>query len=130
MLFFGLYLGTTTSMYILFIMNAPLAEYDMPVYYTTNAYDMTTKTFEYVLQQVTVVPLFIAALVFMTVGVLMTCVVFLPFINNWYFDALESGVNNFKWIDFTISSVAMNVLVAAQFGVGDLNSLIPVVGLR
>lgn len=129
LVFFVLYVGCSTAMYVLFFLNDRLAEYDIPIYYTTSSYDTTLGSFALAQQEVLVLPLFTFVLAFMTSGCLTTCVPLIPFLSNSYFDQLETGMNMYKWFDFFVSSTALNLLVATQLGVADLNSLIPVTGL-
>ena len=127
--FFGLFVSTTTAFYVLYFVQSSVRDYTLPIYYSSSNYDKTLQSFELAKEEVFTLPLFTLVLAFMTSGAISTSVTFIPCINTCYFDQLEKGVNLFKWFDICVSSACLNLLVATQFGVGDLNSLIPVAGL-
>jgi hypothetical protein len=123
-----LFFASTLALYLLYFLQPSVQEYKRPIYYSSSNYDKTLNSFELVQEEIFTLPLFTLVLAFMTSGTLATTITFVPCFKSCYFNQLEKGRNIFKWFDFCVSSVALNLLVATQFGVGDLNSLIPVAG--
>lgn len=128
LIYVTLFFASTLALYLLYFLQPSVQEYKRPIYYSSSNYDKTLNSFVLVQEEIFTLPLFTLVLAFMTSGTLATTITFVPCFKSCYFNQLEKGRNIFKWFDFCVSSVALNLLVATQFGVGDLNSLIPVAG--
>ena len=98
-------------------------------YYSSLAYDKATKSFVQSNEQVFDLPIFSVALVSIGCGLLTSGIAIIPFLNQFYFDSMETGVNYFKWFDYIISSTSMLLLTSTVFGQGNLNALIPIIGV-
>lgn len=61
--------------------------------------------------------LFISALAHLLVGTVF---------NKWYNDNLEKGMNLARWIEYSISSSIMIVIIAMLVGIYDISALIPI----
>ena len=106
-----------------FVMLWKSTDFSLPVTSSYLRFDLITKQLDPVLK--TVVDLKIGPLVttFLILSALALFAVALPVINKWYVENLKRGVNYARWVEYSVTSSLMIVVIIIHF-IQIANSLI------
>lgn len=99
---------------------------NVPVYTSFLKYDFKLQTLVPDPKVWFEMPLGILVASFLLMSALAHLLITLPGINEWYNKNLKKGINPARWIEYSLSSSTMIVVISMLVGISDIAALIPI----
>jgi len=102
-----------------------IAEFSPEITQNYLAFNTTTRTLELASRQLFSLPFGLLVASFLLISALAHALISIPKKTNDIYNAdLAKGINRFRWIEYSLSSSIMIVLIATLFGIYDIASLL------
>ena len=99
-------------------------DFSLPVNTSYLKFDLATKTLQPSLENITNVKIGPLVALFLFLSAIAHFAISSPGIYEWYFKNLKKGINYARWIEYSLSSSVMIVIIGMLVGVYDLSTLI------